>query len=139
MKTISYMDLCELIKEGKAPKKVKIGRFDYEWSGFDYRDDEGQDVHEIKYLHDLVNEQIEINDDILTDEERDYLRDVIRPFAGDVLYIQKRKASDDMEYIRITLGPETNPTDGNLPEFPEGAYYRGMKIRRQYTLEALGL
>lgn len=70
---------------------------------------------------------------ILTDEEREYLRSVIKPFRNDVRYISK--AGFGEEYIHIKL-------DGDivlLPYFEKGTMYKGMKARKEYSLEELGL
>lgn len=76
---------------------------------------------------------------ILDDEEREYLRAVIKPFRKDVEYIVKLpKFEWIQEAIYIHIGRSWR---GNieLPTFKKGAMYKGMKIDKRYTLEELGL
>lgn len=75
--------------------------------------------------------------DILTDKEKDYLSAVIKPFRGDVEYIEKINHSclNDKQYLRIEL-----PGDYcTLPLFEKGTMYKGMEANKTYTLEELGL
>ena len=70
---------------------------------------------------------------ILTDEEREYLSVVIKPFRNRVSYISKTGYGE--EYIEIKL-------DGDyalLPSYEEGRTYKGMELEKKYTLEELGL
>ena len=74
---------------------------------------------------------------ILTDKEKAYLSAVIKPFRGDVEYIEKINHSclNDKQYLRIEL-----PGDYcTLPLFEKGTMYKGMEADKRYTLEELGL
>lgn len=75
----------------------------------------------------------------LTDEEREYLSAVIKPFRDKVNFIKKRSfmslTNGVKEYIDIDLKRD----DIDLPLYEEGKYYQGLKLEREYTLEELGL
>lgn len=74
---------------------------------------------------------------ILTDKEKDYLSAVIKPFRGDVEYIEKINHSNvnDDQYLCIALENDRCV----LPNFKKGTMYKGMEVDKAYTLEELGL
>lgn len=76
-----------------------------------------------------------VEKEILDEEEKEYLSNVIRPFRDKVEYIIKFDLLSE-EYISICL-PEHETTD--LPCFKRGTMYKGMEIEKKYTLEELGL
>ena len=81
----------------------------------------------------------EYKEQILTEEEREYLSSVIKPFRKDVEYIVKLpKFEWIQEEIYIHIGRSWR---GNieLPTFKKETMYKGMKINKRYTLEELGL
>lgn len=74
---------------------------------------------------------------ILDDAEKRYLRDVIRPFRNEVLGIEKKPGSTFNEWISIEM--KNNETI-SLPFFKKSSgMYKGMELKRRYTLEELGL
>ena len=83
--------------------------------------------------YDIVEEKKEILDEV----EKRYLSNLIKPFRGDVLYIQKLKTETyKRKYIYIKLEND-NIT---LPFFPKGKdMYKGMILGKEYTLKELGL
>ena len=81
-------------------------------------------------VHDL-----ELVKEILDEKEKEYLRNVIKPFRDKVTIIQKG-GNGFREFIKIGI---ENDADINLPYFEEGKMYKGMNIRRTYTLSELGL
>ena len=76
----------------------------------------------------------EVEQEILDEEEKKYLSNVIKPFRKDVEYISKLEY-DNKEYIYIDLVEESF----SLPMFEKNTMYRGMKIKEEYSLEELGL
>jgi hypothetical protein len=77
---------------------------------------------------------------ILDDEERKYLKEVIRPFRDRVDYIEKSQLNlfDDSEcYIEISIDDEDDCV--SLPNFDANDMYLGMELDREYSLEELGL
>ncbi len=76
-----------------------------------------------------------VEKEILDEEEKEYLSNVIKPFRDKVEYIIKFDLLPE-EYISICL-PEHETI--NLPCFKRGTMYKGMEIEEEYTLEELGL
>ena len=75
--------------------------------------------------------------EILDEAEKRYLRDVIRPFRDRVRSIVKHESIDyaGKSYIGIDL----KDYYWLLPDFKSDEMYKGMKERKPYTLEELGL
>lgn len=88
----------------------------------------------MKWLEEDGGEECEL--EILTDKEKAYLSAVIKPFRDRVEYIEKRCFVSGTEYILISL--QNNKTL-SFPTFKTGTMYKGMKSRKEYTLEELGL
>ena len=76
-----------------------------------------------------------VEKEILDEEEREYLANVIKPFINKVKCIVKFDCLPE-EYISIWL-PKCEVI--NLPCFKKGTMYKGMEEGREYTLEELGL
>lgn len=73
--------------------------------------------------------------EILDDEEKRYLKAVIRPFKNRVRYISKEKCYDGDCYISIKLDDENI----NFPYLKKETMYNGMEEDKKYTLKELGL
>lgn len=73
---------------------------------------------------------------ILDDVEKDYLSSVIKPFRNEVECIVKYMFSEEKEFLAICLH---NGEEITLPIFIRRTMYKGMKSRKEYTLEDLGL
>lgn len=96
------------------------------------------------YIRDLNYGTWELyKEPILTEEEKEYLSNVIKPFKNRVCYIIKYKHLCDLneEYIQICVRSYNNEMDEdiNLPLFVKGSMYKNMKEERRYSLRALGL
>ena len=74
-----------------------------------------------------------VENEILDEEEKEYLSAVIRPFKDRIEFIAKRRMFDD--YISIGLNDEAI----SLPYFKKGTMYKGMELYKKYTLKELGL
>ena len=74
------------------------------------------------------------NGELLTPKEREYLKFVFKPFASDIVYVQKRQFSD-VEHIRTITGTSSIV----FPDFEKGTMYKGMKPETKYTLKELGI
>lgn len=72
--------------------------------------------------------------EILDNEEKEYLRAVIRPFRKRVTSITK-VCWGNRKYIKIFLGYDK----ACLPDFEKNTMYKGMQANTEYTLEELGL
>ena len=77
---------------------------------------------------------LEIEEPILDEAEKRYLRGVIRPFRNEVKSIVKVNAGND-EYICVRLDYDGIP----LPYFKKGTMYTGMESDKSYTITELGL
>lgn len=75
-----------------------------------------------------------IKKEILDDIEKEYLRNVIKPFRDKVKYIKKNNGKFG-EYITICVIGELV----NFPYFKKGKMYKNMITDKKYTLKELGL
>ena len=78
---------------------------------------------------------------ILNEKEKEYLSAVIKPFRDRIISIRKYKYNQD-EYIGIYVKyyAETDESEMfTLPLFKEGIIYKGMEIKKYYTLKELGI
>lgn len=73
---------------------------------------------------------------ILDDVEKAYLSAVIKPFRNKVECIVKYMFSEEKEFLAICLH---NGEEITLPIFIRRTMYKGMKSRKEYTLEELEL
>lgn len=76
-----------------------------------------------------------VEKEILDEEEKEYLSNVIKPFRDKIEYIAKNTFKGD-EYIKIII---KNDCDIYFPCFEKETMYKDMKINKKYTLEELGL
>ena len=74
---------------------------------------------------------------ILNDEEKEYLKTVIKPWRERIISIEVDIFDEDSEYISIKIKDDALST--TLPTFKEGAMYKGMIRGMEYTLEDLDL
>ena len=77
----------------------------------------------------------------LTEEEKEYLGNVIKPFKDKIVSIVKYiNCYDSYEFIRITIRQGiSDACHIILPTFTSGTIYNGMEIDKEYTLKELGL
>lgn len=80
---------------------------------------------------------------ILTDEEKEFLSNIIKPFKNRVCYIIKYKTlfSDNDEYIQIRVKSYNAKLYEHisLPIFVKGSMYKNMKVDYKYIVEDLDL
>ena len=75
--------------------------------------------------------------DILTDEERSYLKNLIKPFRDRIDSICKCRYDRVVkEYLIIRIKDDVGIT---LPDFKQDEHYAGMEVDKDYSLEELGL
>lgn len=101
-----------------------------------------KDIYSDKFL----NQEIEIETDILSEKEKEYLKSIIRPFKDRVVSIEKRKninSEGTFYYIAIAIKSVVIDCLSEtiyLPYFkPESKMYEGMELNKEYTLKELGL
>ena len=88
-------------------------------------------------LEEKTNTQKHMSKPILTDKEKIYLKNVIKPFKDQCRYVTKVNTAFT-NYTRIYINLRT---DGEiyLPLFYKSTMYKGMKVEKRYTLEELGI
>ncbi len=95
------------------------------------------------YSDKFLNQKIEIEKDILTEKEKEYLSNVIKPFRDRVRNIEKRLNKDaDTEFIVLEINSINAYVPREYIEFPyfkAGTMYQNMAEQQKYTLEDLGL
>ena len=101
-----------------------------------------KDIYSDKFL----DQEIEIETDILSEKEKEYLKSIIRPFKR-VEYIVKKKSTDcnNNTFYYIVIATISVASDSEIdpiyfPYFkPESKMYEGMELNKEYTLKELGL
>ena len=97
-----------------------------------------KDIYSDKFL----NQEIEIETDILSEKEKEYLKSIIRPFKDRVECIEK-KSIGNLYFIAIaikSIAIDCSIETIYLPYFkPESKMYEGMELNKEYTLKELGL
>lgn len=76
-----------------------------------------------------------IEKEILDEEEKEYLSNVIKPFRNRIEGIVK-EIFGGKEFITITIKDDCSLC---FPYFEKGTMYKGMEEDKEYTLEELGL
>ena len=98
-------------------------------------------VHDV--LFELLTGELEIEKPILSDDEKKYLENVLKPFKDRVVYVEKIKPGDpNYEYIGFKIIYEDHRCPNNwcyLPYFKEGTMYKNMELDKYYSLDELGL
>ena len=82
---------------------------------------------------------VKIHKSILDDAEKKYLSAVIKPFRNKVYAIAKYDDGDDNYYIQIMIKQYVYFEYIDLPYFKKGTMYKGMELKKEYTLDQLGL
>lgn len=141
------MNFFEAMKELEKGNKVRKA----DWKDAIYLYKENNEIRfsntsiaNFLYIRDLNYETWELyKEPILTEEEKEYLSNVIKPFKNRVCYIIKYKnlCALNEEYIQICVRSYNNELDEdiNLPLFVKGSMYKNMQEERRYSLRALGL
>ena len=79
-------------------------------------------------------EVVNITKNILTEQERQYLSLVVKPFRDEIQSISKKEGTI-WEWIYI----KTKKDNSTLPCFEKGKFYKGMEAGKDYSLKELGL
>ena len=101
--------------------------------------------HKDLYSDKFLDQEIEIDVPILTDEERIYLSAVIKPFRSRTSWVIKTnlKTDENLEYLYVHIREVDTRSDSKngfgFPFFKKGTMYKGMEANKKYTLEELGL
>lgn len=77
---------------------------------------------------------------ILDEAEKRYLSNIIKPFRDRMVWIKKVSSPTlNHEYIKICYQDHNNVIVLNFPDFKVGTMYKGMELKKEYTVEQLGL
>lgn len=91
------------------------------------------------YSEEFLNQEIEINCEILTKKEKEYLKFVLKPYRENIIYLKKLKTSldeGDKEYIAVFF---KDVHTMYFPRFEKGKMYKGMELYTSYTPKDLEL
>ena len=92
----------------------------------------------VKDFVDFLN--LTVEEKILDEDEKRYIKNIVRPFRDKVISIRKSQDYDMYEYITIIYQEEDNHTNYiYLPNFKKNTMYKGMSLEKHYTLEDLGI
>ena len=95
--------------------------------------------HKLTQLLNGKHEIIKLPKSILTEEEKEYLSNVIKPFRNRIKHIVKY-LYEYGEYISIVYKvSDVGMSSVIFPSYDEGTTYKGMELGMEYTLEELGL
>ena len=96
----------------------------------------------VKDFVDFLN--LPVEEKILDDDEKRYIKNIVRPFRDRITNIHKLRGDDKYEYLNIVyqdyydkdkIGKGTMC----LPNFKKDTMYKGMSLNKDYTLEELGI
>lgn len=157
-KKIKVIDLLNMLaneERDQLPAKIKLLGKVYvldkiqpiEYSSYMLENESNYDVGKlpIDLNKPWLNEEITIIEEpILTDEEKEYLSTVIKPFRDRIKNISKYKSEFGerygyREYIHINFIENDSDCGLELPSFPENTMYKQIVLYEEYTLEELGL
>ena len=100
--------------------------------------------HKNIYSDYFLNQTIEVEGEILTNKEKDFLFSLVELFGefGEVIALKKtRLILNEKNYLAIKLRNKINGEieDISLPDFKSETMFKKMEIHKEYTLEELGL
>lgn len=90
------------------------------------------------------NSPICFREPVLDDEEREYLKTVLKPFRDKIVSVKKRLSciSYDDEFVKKYeefIDVQIGNNHMWFPNFESRTMYKGMKAGKEYTLEQLGI
>ena len=135
--TLLGVELEEEFRINVSPLEFKLTK-----SGLLYWSNASQMWERSRSIEELLIGQYEIiktSKPILDDKEKEYLSAVIKPFRNKVYTIAKYDDGVDNYYIQIAIKQYVYFEYIDLPYFKKGTMYKGMELKKEYTLEELGL
>lgn len=96
----------------------------------------------VKDFVDFLN--LPVKEKILDEDEKRYLKNIVRPFRNSVVSIHKRGYDNRYDYLVIVyrdIFSDDDTTQRNiyLPNFKKDTMYKGMVVDQDYTLDELGI
>lgn len=90
-------------------------------------------------LSDILLGKYKIKKSILTKQEKEYLSAVIKPFRDQIIHIIKLNDIDNQSIEIKLYGIDGYVKYIFFPPFKKGSMYKGMELKKKYTLKELGL
>ena len=95
-------------------------------------------------FNDLLTGEVNIVKLILTEKEREYLSNIVKPFRDRKVVIKKyeypqNEYKNECIQISVEYYDKTGGETISLPIFKKGTMYKGLESNKCYTLEDLGL
>ena len=104
-----------------------------------FRDWDGKETFDALSPMDIKNYVEEMKAEVLNEKEKEYLRAVLRPVRGKILWAKKHKVSD-LYFINIAIESVILSDMLSLPYFKKSDnMYVGMEADKPYTEEELKL
>lgn len=104
-----------------------------------FRDWEGQEASNVLSPMDIKNYIEEMKAEVLNEKEKEYLRAVLRPFRGKIIWAKKHKVGD-WYFINIAIDSVLLSDMLSFPCFKKSDnMYVGMEVDKPYTEEELKL
>ena len=142
------LELEEEFRIDSCDRKYKLTK-----DGLVYLFDNGQEWLNSCWLEELLTGKaqiVKLPKPILDEKEKEYLSNIIKPFRNRVIYIAKSETVTTYENPNAKIyeciyimykdsSKKRNPYYMGFPRFEKGTMYKGMELKKEYTLEQLGL
>lgn len=104
----------------------------------------GESQKYFKTVKDFVDFlSLSVEEEKLDNIEKRYIKDFIRPFRDNIIYIKKIPIYTYTQREQIQIGYKYVYNDSvatiSLPPFLKNSMYKGMELNKEYTLEELGI
>lgn len=144
MKDVAKALGVELEEEFTIDDYGNYGKYKLTKDGLVYWSNLYQDWVNSGIFNDLLTGDVNIVKLILTEKEREYLSNIVKPFKDRKVVIRKYEYPQNEhknECIRISVEfyDKTGGEEVSLPIFKKGTMYKGLESNKCYTLEELGL
>ena len=106
---------------------------------------ENSDFDVVKVYEDFTLQKVlwERKPEVLTEEEQNYLRNLIKPFRNQFRGLEKQHSEETDTYYLVldVVHCKDKDTDDSvyMPNFEKDSAYKGLKTDKYYTLDELGL
>lgn len=106
---------------------------------------ENSDFDVVKVYEDFTLQKVlwERKPEVLTEEEKEYLTNLIKPFRNQFRGLEKKYSEEkNSNYLVLDVVDFQDAKEDDsiyMPNFENGSAYRGLKTDKYYTLDELGL
>ena len=143
---MNYMEQVAKMIGVKLDEEFKVNKFNKTFKitkdGMYWRSENADDwIEWLSANHILLGilfGDYEVENPTLTEKERAYLSNVIKPFRKHHITIWKHVNEEkNLEFITVDI--DENEDDIIFPFFDKGTMYKGMEANKGYSLDELGL